>query len=67
MLLKFMEKQNVKLRIYNIQGQLLQSRKFADVFGNLQTQINLTGYQGGIYYMQLISDKNVFTAKIVVE
>jgi len=59
------EKQNVNITLYNLQGQLINSENLS-VTGQLNKQMNLTGFAKGIYYLQIKGERGVVTKKIIL-
>lgn len=59
------ETQNLKLNLINVAGQKLIATELKQVSGNYRKSINLKEIPNGIYYLQVNSDKQFITKKII--
>jgi len=59
------EGQDVRIELYNAQGQLLQARKLTAAIGNVE-QLDLSAYQTGMYWIKLSGTALRLTAKQVI-
>ena len=59
-------KENVRIKIFNMQGQLLSHEYTNKISGIINKRIDLSGYNGGIYHLQVITDNNTVNKKIVI-
>ncbi len=57
--------QNVRIRLLSIEGKLLKSISQRYTSGNYTQQMDLSGYAKGIYYVQIVTEGNVITRKVV--
>jgi len=64
--LELSKKESVKLDIFNIQGQLIQSKQMGDIT-NLQEQIDLTNESTGLYLVRLTIGNEVITKRVLVD
>lgn len=64
--LELSKKEAVQLDIFNIQGQLIQSKSMGDVV-NLQEQIDLTNESTGVYLVRLTIGNEIVTKQVVVK
>ncbi|MFH1319861.1 MAG: PKD domain-containing protein [Bacteroidota bacterium] len=61
------EKEDVKIDIFDMRGQLIYSEQTGRISGIFNKEIDLSGYRGGIYHLQVITKKGVINKKIVRE
>lgn len=62
------EKQEVTIRVFNMQGQLVISQHISNFAGGTLTkELDLSGYPKGIYHLELSTDKGIFNQKLGVE
>jgi hypothetical protein len=54
---------NVKL--YHFTGQLIYSEEVGNFIGSYTRQLDLGKYSKGVFYLQLLTDKNLVTRKII--
>ncbi len=55
----------VKINVMNVTGQLILSEEIIGVVGKNTKRIGLDKNASGIYYLQIITDENVVTKKII--
>ena len=56
---------SVKINLINITGQLIYSEEIDANFGLNKKQISFLENANGIYYLQIITNENIVTKKIV--
>ncbi|MFH1319449.1 MAG: PKD domain-containing protein [Bacteroidota bacterium] len=61
------EKENIKIEIFDMQGQLICSERTGRISGFFNKEINISGYRGSIYHLQVITKEGVINKKIVIE
>jgi hypothetical protein len=64
---KRLKGKNYNLQLYNLNGQLLLHEKGKLTSNYFTEDLNLLGYSKGLYIVRLITEKEVLTAKFVVE
>jgi hypothetical protein len=64
---KGLKGKNYNLQLYNLNGQLLLHEKGKLTSDYFTEDLNLLGYSKGLYIVRLITEKEVLTAKFVVE
>jgi hypothetical protein len=64
--LELSKKEAVKLDIFNVQGQLIQSKLMGDIT-NLQERIDLTNEGTGLYLVRLTIGNEVITKQVLVK
>jgi hypothetical protein len=64
--LELSKKEAVKLDIFNVQGQLIQSKLMGDIT-NLQERIDLTNEGTGLYLIRLTIGNEVITKRVLVK
>jgi hypothetical protein len=64
---KGLKGKNYNLQLYNLNGQLLLHEKGKLTSNYFTEDLNLLGYSKGLYIVRLITEKEVLTAKFVVE
>jgi hypothetical protein len=66
--LKMELKENTELsiKLYQFTSQLIYSEEIGKVTGYYSRQIDLSGYSKGVYFVQISTDNNVFTRKVVL-
>jgi hypothetical protein len=64
--LELSKKESVKLDIFNVQGQLIQSKLMGDIM-NLQERIDLTNQGTGLYLVRLTIGNEVITKQVLVD
>lgn len=64
---KGLKGKNYNLQLYNLNGQLLLHEKGKLTSDYFTEDLNLLGYAKGLYIVRLITEKEVLTAKFVVE
>jgi hypothetical protein len=64
--LELSKKEAVKLDIFNVQGQLIQSKSMGDIT-NLQERIDLTNEGTGVYLVRLTIGNEVITKQVLVD
>jgi hypothetical protein len=58
---------SIKINIINPEGQIVYSEQNALFKGNYNKNINLESFAKGIYFLQIISDKETLNKKIIIE
>ncbi|MCH8330138.1 MAG: T9SS type A sorting domain-containing protein [Bacteroidetes bacterium] len=61
------ETQDVQIRLYQFNGQLIYSSVSNNVEGHLIRSLDLKDYNKGIYYLQVISNEGSYTRKVVYQ
>jgi uncharacterized delta-60 repeat protein len=57
--------ENVKINLMNIAGQIIYAEQINALAGKNKTTISLTEQAAGIYYLQIITNENIVTKKVV--
>lgn len=57
----------LSINIYQIYGQLIYSNEITNIPGNYIQQIDLNKYAKGIYYVQIVTDSDVLTKKVIYQ
>ncbi|HEX8517571.1 MAG TPA: SBBP repeat-containing protein [Bacteroidia bacterium] len=60
-------KGDIKISLMNVSGQLIFSEAADQSAGTYRKSVDLSGYPAGIYYLQIITQENVITKKIIRE
>ena len=58
---------NTQLKLYSSNGQLVFSENMNQFAGSYHKDLDVSTYAKGIYFMQMITNKNVVTKKVVIE
>ena len=61
------ESENVDIRVYDISGKLVYISSFDNYIDKLETEIDMTGYAKGIYYLTVKTDKGIFNNALIIE
>ncbi|MFH1319860.1 MAG: PKD domain-containing protein [Bacteroidota bacterium] len=61
------EKEDIKIEIFDMQGQLIYSEPTGRISGLFNKEIDLSGYSKGIYHLQVITKRGVINKKIIIE
>jgi len=57
--------ENVKINLMNIAGQIIYAEQINALAGKNKMTISLAEYTAGIYYLQIITNENLLTKKLV--
>lgn len=58
---------DIAINLYSSNGELLQNNTFDDVkYGTYQTQIDVSKYQTGVYFIEVRTPMGIFTKKIII-
>ncbi len=57
----------VKVKLFNLTGQLIFSEDIAQTRGTYKKQLNIAEQAKGTYYLQVVSEKGVLNQRIVVQ
>jgi len=55
----------LSIKLYHFTGQLIHSLEIGNVTGYYVQQIDLSEHSNGVYYLQVLTDDNVHTRKII--
>ena len=55
------------LKLYDATGKILMNRIYRDFSGEMNETMDLRGYPGGLYIVQLVHDNQTSTRKLVLE
>ena len=61
------DKQNIQVRLFNALGELLSVNQYEAQSGSFKKQVNVSGYPAGVYFVQIVGNKNVVTRRIIVQ
>ena len=53
------------VKLYHFTGQLIYLEEIGNVSGNYTQQIDLSGYSKGVYFVQISTENNILTRKVV--
>ena len=67
LMLNLNQRSNYEIRITNCLGQLIYSEKLRSMKGSNEKQLDLSEYSSGVYYLQIASDIEVVTGKLIIE
>lgn len=58
---------NLSINLYQINGKLIFSQNLPDHKGKVSLPIDLSKYVKGVYYLQIVSDGEVVTKKVIYQ
>ncbi|MCK4344267.1 MAG: T9SS type A sorting domain-containing protein, partial [Bacteroidales bacterium] len=61
------EKENVMIRIFDMQGRMITIERIDNFVGRYNEQIDLSKESPGIYHLQVISESGILNKPIVIE
>ncbi|MFH1321411.1 MAG: T9SS type A sorting domain-containing protein, partial [Bacteroidota bacterium] len=61
------ENEDITIGIFDMRGQLIYSDQTGNFSGLIEKQIDLSGYSGSIYHLQVITKEGVINRKVVIE
>ncbi len=60
-------KEDYQLEIFNVVGQKIYTEQLSEFTGKLKKEINLTPYGKGLYLVNMVSNKNTYSIKVIIE
>ena len=57
--------EKIEVRIYNVSGQLVQVKSYYNSIGQNNYSLDLSDYSHGLYTVQIVGNKELFTSKII--
>lgn len=60
-------KQNFNIKILAITGQVIYNEVISNASGEINKQLDLSEFNKGIYFLQLINDSGIITRKLILE
>ncbi|HIO73655.1 MAG TPA: PKD domain-containing protein, partial [Flavobacteriales bacterium] len=61
------EKESAEIKIYDLQGRLIESRKLGKIQGTHVEEVDIARYGSGLYYVQLKTETGINIKKIILE
>ena len=60
------QNQDITVNVYDINSKIIYSEQM-NVNGELNKTFNLAGYSKGVYFLRIITNKDVYNEKLIIE
>ena len=61
------KEETFSISIVSVTGQIIYKEELTNVSGDFNEQIDVSGFNKGIYFLQLLNSKGIITKKIILE